>query len=194
MSVLSHPRHPVIDAALEMARLWCAGHVIDGSPALGHAVRVALKLGEHVPGVSAELVGAALLHDAPEYVPAGVDLDAVVSARFGPAVIRVIRSLEREHLALAEHPFPQVLDDDPAILQASVADKIVSLTSILRRATASPDPEAYWRARQPFIDRVPYLRAHGHAAIPHVPAGMSVEFQRLIAQTDELLAGHRTSH
>jgi hypothetical protein len=48
MSVLSPPRHPLVDDALELARVWCDGHIIDGSPALGHAVKVARTLDRHL--------------------------------------------------------------------------------------------------------------------------------------------------
>ena len=47
MTVLSRPRHPIVANALQMAREWCAGHIIDGAPSLGHAVKVALTLGTH---------------------------------------------------------------------------------------------------------------------------------------------------
>jgi len=188
VSVLSRPRHPVIAEALAMARAWCAGHVIDGAPALGHAVRVALTLGEHVPDPPADLVAAVLLHDAPEYAPPGVNLDAVLSARLGRRVVEVVRALEREHHALTAQPLPLPHTDDPWTVQASAANKIVSLTSILRRSATAPDPDAYWRARQPFTDRIPYFRAFTTAAAPHVPSTMAAELERLITQTDRLLA------
>ena len=85
---------------------------------------------------------------------------------------------------LAEQHQPPVPADDPWTMQASAADKIVSLTSILRRATAAPDLSAYWRARQPFIDRIPYFRAFASATAPHVPSTMVAELERLIVQAD----------
>lgn len=100
MSVLTKPRHPTVDTALALARTWCAGHVIDDAPALGHAIRVALTLDRHVPDAHPELVAAVLLHDSPEFAPAGLTLDELLTARLGPAVTRVVRALEAEHIGL----------------------------------------------------------------------------------------------
>ena len=83
MTVLTPPRHPLIDNALADARRWCAGQVIDDRPALAHAARVAVTLGEHVTDPAPELIAAALLHDSPEFAPAGIDLDAVLGHRYG---------------------------------------------------------------------------------------------------------------
>jgi len=189
MTVLSHPRHPLVADALNLARRWCAGHAIDGSPALVHAVRVALTLDRHVPTAPPELVAAVLLHDAPEFAPPDVDLDATLTARMGHPVVRVVRAIEAEHWALAERLPPAIRTDDPWTLLASTADKIVSLTSILRRATAAADPQAYWRIRQPFLHRLPYFHAFHHAAACHLPLTMAEDLQQLIARADRLSAG-----
>ncbi len=184
MSVLSRPRAPIIVSALEMARVWSAGHVIDGSPALGHAVRVALKLDEHVPDAAAELIAAALLHDAPEYAPSEVYLDAVLSARFGPRVVDVVRALEREHRALAEQPVPPVCVGDEWTTYASAADKIVSLASILRRAAMAADRGRYWQERQRFVARIPYFGAFQRTAAPFLPSAMDADLRRLVAAAE----------
>jgi hypothetical protein len=64
MTVLSRPRHPIVADALVLAGEWCRGQIIDGAPALGHAVKVALMLDRHVPDPAPELVAAVLLHEA----------------------------------------------------------------------------------------------------------------------------------
>jgi len=189
MTVLSRPRHPVVADALDLARRWCAGHVIDGSPALVHAVRVALTLGRHVPTAPPELVAAVLLHDAPEFAPPDIDLDATLAARVGHPVVRVVRAIEEEHRALAKQILPAIRTGERWPLLAGAADKIVSFTSILRRATAAGDPEAYWRVRQPFLQRLPYFHAFHHAATCHLPFTMAEDLQRLIARIDRLSAG-----
>ncbi len=180
MSVLSRPRHPMVAEALDLARDWCAGHIIDSAPALGHAVKVALTLGRHVPDAAPELVAAVLLHDAPEYAPKDINLDAVLTARFGAPVTRIVRALERAHLALDQRPVPEVTTTDRWILWASAADKIVSLRSILRRAARSPDPAAFWRARRAFVARVPYFAVFHATAMPYLPPGMAGELASLV--------------
>lgn len=64
-TVLSPPRHLLVEHALRQARQWCAGHVIDDRPALAHAARVAVTLGEHVADPAPDLVAAILLHGSP---------------------------------------------------------------------------------------------------------------------------------
>jgi len=67
---------------------------------------------------------------------------------------------------------------------ASAADKIVSLRSILRRASRAPDPVAYWRTRPAFAARVPYFAAFHTAAVPHLPPGMAGELARLVVRAE----------
>ncbi|MGH8905798.1 MAG: HD domain-containing protein [Egibacteraceae bacterium] len=143
-------------------------------------MKVALKLEEHVPNAPVELVAAALLHDSHEFAPPTENLDATLTARLGAGVTRVIRALEREHRALAERLEPQAPTDDPWTLWASAADKIVSLTSILGRAAATDDPDAFWNARRPFIERISYLRRFHTSTAPHLPATMGAELGRLV--------------
>ena len=185
MTVLSRPRHPVVAEALDLARDWCAGHVIDSAPAFSHAAKVALTLGRHVPNPGPELVAAALLHDAPEYAPEGIDLDILLVTRFGLRTARVVRALEQERIALDQHQVPEVSVDDRWTLRASAADKIVSLRSILRRASRAPDPAMFWRTQQAFVARVPYLAAFHRAAAPHLPPGMGGELACLIVRAEQ---------
>lgn len=184
MTVLSKPRHPLIDDALTLAGQWCAGHLIDGAPALGHAVKVALVLNRHLPDPAPELVAAVLLHDAPYFAPPTVDLDAVLTYRFGPATTRTVRQLEAEHAALDQRRDPDVTGVDRSTLWASAADKIVSLGSILRRAARAADPATYWHTRHAFVSRVPYFVAFHTAATPHLPAPMAAELRHLTARAD----------
>jgi hypothetical protein len=191
MTVLSRPRHPIVADALVLAGDWCRGQIIDGAPALGHAVKVALVLGRNIPNAAPELVAAVLLHDSPEYAPKDVDLDALLTVRLGPAVARIVRGLEREHIALDERPVPDVTTEDRWTLWASAADKIVSLRSILGRGARSTDPAAYWRSRRAFVERVPYFAAFHTAAAPHLPPGMAGELARLVIRTEQATAPFR---
>ena len=184
MTVLSQPRHPVVADALTLARDWCAGQIIDSVPALGHAVKVALVVGRHVPNPPPELVAAVLLHDAPEYAPKEIDLDATLTARFGAPVAHIVRGLERERIALDQRPLSEVSTEDQWTLYASAADKIVSLRSTLRRATRAPDPAAFWRTRRAFVARMPYFAAFHTAAAPHLPPSMGGELARLVVHAE----------
>lgn len=186
MTVLA--RHPVTAAALDLARVWCAGQTIDGAPALRHAVRVARKLDEHLPAASPELLAAALLHDSPDFAPDTVDLDALITAQVAPGVAAIVRGLEREHQALADNPAPQVAGDDLMTLYASAADKIVSLTSILDRAAAVDDPAAYWDTRRAFVTRVGHFRAFHQSAAPHLPPSMNIELAHLVEAAEQATA------
>jgi len=185
MTVLSRPRHPIVADALVLAGEWCRGQVVDGAPALGHAVRVALVLGCHIPAAAPELVAAVLLHDSPEYAPKDLDLDALLTVRLGPAVTRIVRGLEREHTALDQRPAPDVTTEDRWTLYASAADKIVSLLSILGRAARAPDRAAYWRSRRAFVDRVPYFAAFHTAAKPHLPPSMAGDLARPVVRAEQ---------
>lgn len=178
-------------AALELARQWCAGEVIDGAPALRHAVCVARKLDEHLPHAAPALLAAALLHDSPYFAPAAEDLDAVLHARVGPEAARIVRDLEREHQALAGDRAAQVPIADPGTLCASAADKIVSLRSILERAAAADDPAAHWRSRPAFVARVGYFRDFQRAAAPRLPEAMARELGELVEAARRATAGVR---
>jgi hypothetical protein len=193
MTVLSRPQHPIVADALVLAGEWCRGQIIDGAPALGHAVKVALVLGRHVPDAAPELVAAVLLHDCPEYAPKDVDLDALLTVRLGPAVTRIVRGLEREHIALDQRPVPDVTTEDSWTLYASAADKIVSLRSILRRASRTADPAVYWQSRRAFVARVPYFAAFHTVAAPQLPPGMTGELARLVVRAEQATARHRSA-
>lgn len=172
MTTLAAPRHPLVRHALTDARTWCAGQTIDERPALVHAVRVAVTLTRHLPDVSPELTAAALLHDAPEFAPPDVDLDTILTARYGPEVPRIIRALQVEHHAL-DQPDPPITTDDRPVLLASTADKIVALASLRRRAHSSGDPDAFFTARPALLRLLPHFQDFQQAATGRVPARMT---------------------
>jgi hypothetical protein len=180
MTVLSPPRHPLIDTALQLARDWCAGHIIDGAPALAHAVKVAVAVGMHLPDAEPQLVAAVLLHDSPFLAPADVDLDTTLTTQLDAEVTRIVRTLQREHDAMDCDPSDFALPGDGSIVVASAADKIVSITSILERAAAAPDQEAFWAVRQPFLRAALYFRAFHTAATPQLPGTMATHLGRLV--------------
>jgi hypothetical protein len=186
MTVLSPPRHPLVNDALEVARGWCAGHIIDEAPAMRHAVEVAQVLGRHLPDAPPELVAAALLHDAPEFAPADLDLDEFLTVRFSPTTAKLVRSVERQHTALrlASPPPPDV--DDPMTLWVTAADKIVSLGSVMHRATLADDRQAYWAVRGAFLQLVPYFRLFHSTAAPHLPAGMAAALGQAVTDAERI--------
>jgi hypothetical protein len=191
MTVLTPPRHPVVDVALALARRWCAGHVIDGAPALRHAAQVAVTLDRHQPDAPPELIAAVLLHDAPEFAPADIDLDELLTCRFAPETARVVRALQREHEALAEPTPPEPDVDDPLTLWASAADKIVSLESVVARASLAGDQPGYWAKRAPFLRLVPYFRRFHTAATPYLPAGMAQALHQAVVGAEAIDTPHR---
>lgn len=184
MTVLSPPRPWLVDRALADAKLWCAGKIIDDRPALAHAARVAVMIGDHVPQVEPTLIAAALLHDSPEFAPAAIDLDAVLSCRYGGEVARIVRALETEHAAL-DTGNPDVDVEDLSVLLASTADKIVALESLTRRAVRSGDPVKFFTARPALLRLLPYFHAFRDAGVGHVPASMTHQLSQAL---DTLIA------
>lgn len=179
MTVLSPPRPPLIDTALRDARRWCHGQVIDGRPALHHAVRVALAVGRHVADPGQELIAAVVLHDAPDLAPRTLDLDSWLHRNYGPVVLRVVRTLEAEHRAL-DTADPIIAVDDLPVLLASTADKIVALGSLTRRAHDSGDPRAFFAARPTLLALFPHFLAFASAASGRVPASMSDHLDQVL--------------
>ncbi|MFD8597708.1 hypothetical protein ACFV1L_22160 [Kitasatospora sp. NPDC059646] len=187
MTPLTRPRHPLVEEALELARDWCAGHRVDDAPALGHAVRVVLTLDRHVPAAPAEVVAAVLLHDGPEFAPAG-RLDAELG-RLGGEVLRIVRAMESEHQALdefstrpelvAEH-VRALVEHDPWTLRASTADKIVAFRALLHRAARSGDAAAFFARRAALRERLPYFDRFSAAAGPDLPTAMAAELDQLL--------------
>lgn len=187
MSVLTPPRHRLVEHALGDARRWCAGQLIDDRPALVHAVRVALTLGEHLPDPDPKLIAAALLHDYPEFAPADLDIDAVLTECYGEAVVQVVRAGQAEHHAL-DTDTPIITIDERPILLASTADKIVALGSLRWRAEKSGDPVAFFAARPALLGLLPHFQAFRDAGAGRVPASMT---RQLGAVLDTLAATAR---
>ncbi|MEV0428239.1 HD domain-containing protein [Micromonospora sp. NPDC050495] len=188
MTVLSPPRAAAVDRALRDAQRWCSGQAIDGRPALAHAVRVAVTIGDHVPNPDPDLIAAALLHDIPDFAPRTPDIYQVLAAAYGPQVSRIIAALQDEHQALDTSDPPIPVDDLPVLL-ASTADKIVALTSLLRRAHASGDVAAFLRTRPALLTLLPHFRAFHQAAHPRVPAGMSARLDTALALLERAATG-----
>lgn len=179
MTVLTPPRPALVNQALTDARRWCTGKIIDDRPALVHAVKVAVVLGEHVTNPDPELVAAVLLHDSPEFAPANLDLDAVLEQRYGPAVVRIVRALEAEHQAL-DTDKPVITVDDLPVLLASTADKIAALTSLTRRAKKSGDAPGFFAARPALLGLLGHFAAFADASAGRVPASMTRRFQLVL--------------
>jgi hypothetical protein len=191
MTTLSNPRHPIVARALDLASSWCAGHVIGGAPALAHAMRVTATVDRLIPNAPVELIAVALLHDAPEFAPADMDLDSVLTCELGPAVTRALRALEHALTAGDRDEEMPVDPDDPWTLYASTADKIVSLASVLHRAARADDDAAYWRTRAPFITQLPCYRSFSRRSAPHLPSGAVTELEDLITRAEHATNEYR---
>ena len=108
----------------------------------------------------------------------------------GPAVTRVVRALEAEHLGLGTIPGgPPIPIEDPSVLHVSAADKIVALTSMMRRAATAPDPAAFWARRHAFRALVPYFRAFHTETAPHLPASMAADLNRIVTAQESRTYG-----
>jgi (p)ppGpp synthase/HD superfamily hydrolase len=186
MTILAPPRAAVVDAALAQARIWCAGHEIDQAPALRHAVAVTVVLGRHHPETRPQVIAATLLHDAPEYAPQhegdGFDLDAHLNWTYGTETCRVVREMERlQHDMRPWNTMPDLDARDAQVVRAACADKIVALSSMLRRAKASGNEAAFWAKRQAFINVIGYFENFGAIAAEVCEADMVDHLADLVA-------------
>ncbi|WP_306827416.1 hypothetical protein [Catenuloplanes nepalensis] len=86
-SIFRHAAPSLIEHALTDARRWRQGHIIDDRPAHAHATQVATTLITHQPDTRPHLI-AALLHDSPDFVPAGSNLDSYLTNRYSPETTR----------------------------------------------------------------------------------------------------------
>ena len=125
-----------------------------------------------------------MLHDAPYFAPADVHLDAVLTTRLGYAVTRTVRALEREHSAMDGSATPHTEPSDLWTVYASVADKIVAISSILRRASRAEDESAFWAQRTVFVSRIGYFRAFCDLAGPHIPVTMRNELDHVVTRAE----------
>ena len=200
MGVLHLPRHRKIQEALDIARSYYQGHLIDGQPALAHAVQVVVTLERYVPDPPPDAIAGILLHDMPEYAPDKLTLHALLRG-FGVTAHRIVSSIEREHDRLARWAggmtaevhacVKQLSDDNDAVLLAGSADKIVAFTSVLRRSDRAADARVYWHGKRPLVVRLPYFREYHRAVAHRLPAPMADELSRLIdaAETSASRAG-----
>jgi len=187
MSVLDPPRHPLVRQALDLAGVLCHGHVIDDGPAMRHAVLVARLLVKHVPDAPAVLVCAALLHDAPDFVPPGSNLEAILDTTVAPGVARLVRALQAEHVRMEDGGDPRIGDIDVTVVTA--ADKTVAFRSLVARARRSGDEPAFWARRVALQQLLPYFHTWARLAGPQLPGSMRAELEReLSILTDSLNA------
>ncbi|MDM4723275.1 HD domain-containing protein [Micromonospora sp. WMMA1363] len=188
MTIFAPPRAPVVEDALAVAKQWCAGRTIDDRPALTHAARVAVTVGEHQPDVDADVVAAALLHDAPEFAPATLDLDGFLDDRFGAEVRRLIRGMQSEHDAI-DRQEPVIPDPaDGHLMLLSTADKVVALRSLLRRAGLSGDVTAFFARRRPLLDLLAFFRTFQRTSVDAVPASLSAALDTVLVDLAEATA------
>lgn len=182
MTILSPPRPAIVSAALDQARTWCAGHEIDQAPALRHAVAVTVVLGRYHAEIGPQVLAATLLHDAPEYAPAEVDLDQHLAWAYGPETRRIVREMERLQADMRPgNTHPAIDPADAVVVQAVAADKIVAIASMLRRARRSGDATAFWTRRQAFINVLGYFSAFRALAAGVCEADMIDHLTDLIA-------------
>ncbi len=182
--VLALLDHPTTSAALIMARRWCKGRRIGPDDALTHALSVVDTLDHHIPDAAPDVVAAALLHDSPDLAPSTVDLDATL-ADLSPEVARLVRALQHEHDGLDAGTIPAPPAHDLPLMQASAADKIVSIQAVLHRATISTGTAGYWTRRRGFISALPYLRAFHEAAEGILPPIMTADLGHLISLAEQ---------
>lgn len=173
MSVLDPPCHPIVRNALDLAGILCHGHTIGEAPAMRHAVLVARLLARHVPDVAAKLVAAALLHDAPDFAPAGADLDALLDTTVTPGVAPLVRALRAEHERMDSRGDPQIGDRDVTLVIA--ADMAIAFRSLVIRARRSGDEAAFWGRRAALRDQIPYFRGWAQLAQSQLPQGLRLE-------------------
>jgi hypothetical protein len=191
MSALSRPRTQVIEAAIELGRRWCEGKIIDGSPALGHALKVARKVDEHFPAAAPDLIAAVIVHDAPFFAPDDIDLESVLTMMLSSDVARIVRAIEAEHDALDNSPAPQVDTANTDVLIASAADKVVSIGAIMKRARRFRDPAVFWLTREAFLLRIPYFQAFAVTAGPYLPPSLATDLNRVVTIAADATAPYR---
>lgn len=198
MGSLSPPRSPEVSAALGITRELGGREIIDGAPALRHAVRVVVSLERYVPEPEPQLAAGIILHDTPYFVPDREVLDARIRDEVGPTAADIVTSIWQEHrymgqaegmsddlqthlTALADMP-------DLTLLYATAADKITSFESITGRAAKADDVVAFWIARRALAVRLPYFRAFHEIAGPKLPDQMAEDYDNLVATIERDVA------
>ncbi|WP_241840329.1 hypothetical protein [Frankia sp. CcI49] len=175
--------------------------MIDGAPALAHAVQVALTLGQHVPDAAPELIAAVLLHDVPDYIdPEKVGTEIV--DRCGSETLVALWLIHGEHMAMqlhrenADEAARRLAQLRPDIAAALAADKVVSISYVLRGASQAANLRAYWADRRAFLLSVPYFRAFLAATAERLPEGLADELGGLVreARRAVVLAAREPAH
>ncbi|MGP3978979.1 hypothetical protein ACTWQF_34190 [Streptomyces sp. 8N114] len=176
----------MVEAALALARTWCQGHVIDGAPALSHAVKVTALFGTHCPAAPAHVVAALLLHDAPDLAPDPSAMAEEITRRCGAEALAFIQALHAEH-AVLDNPEPAAVTAHLAtltgtswLLEAAVADKIIAFRYMTGRADRAEDREEFWAQRRAFVRLLPYFHQIGDLAAGRVPEPMTRLYRTLL--------------
>ncbi|MEU7480550.1 hypothetical protein AB0A63_31545 [Lentzea sp. NPDC042327] len=179
MSVFADPRDPRLVSALQQARVWCEGHVIDGLPAFEYAVRVARCLDEHLVDLSVGVAIAALLHASSIFADA-IALDTHLAMNYGHPVPRIVRALRAERATLTAGD-PEIDTSDMLVLYVSTADKIVAFHALLDRARASGDEARFFVGHPALALRAPYFQRFAGAVTGLVPDSMSTALREVLA-------------
>ena len=193
MSVLTRPRPKLIEDAIRLGSLWCAGQRIDGGPAFGHGVRVARTVDRHFPDAPLTWAATALVHDAPDFVAKG-EMDQVIGERLGEEVLAYVWGLWAEHEVYEvcdQHPeiadarVPELARVDLPLLRLMAADQFIAFTDMQRRIkravlNGQSEPE-FWVTRGALLARMEYFLRFHDAARPHVPAAMHQEWGQCLA-------------
>lgn len=152
-------------------------------------MRVALTLGRYMPTVPPELIAAILLHDVFDYRGSSL-VDSTIARQCGQRTLTMVWLMYGEHTAMDQYATAPAMASSrlarlsDLIAAALTADKIVSVGYVLRGARRTDDPRAYWAARRPFLDLVPYLRAFHQATAHRIPGGLADALVTLVRDAE----------
>ncbi|MFX0574712.1 hypothetical protein [Nocardia nepalensis] len=173
MPMLPMHQHPLVVAALRMARTRYAGHYnqVTGTTALAHAVAVANTIGDHAPGAEPEWIAAALLHRAGEIHPPadGADLDELATGCSAHDIACLMTMLG------SAGPMTNVI---------TAAENSVTLTAILDRAATSGDEASYWAEHPELSALISECRRFHASAAPTVPDSLADLLDALITRAE----------
>lgn len=179
----------VVDAAFHLAAKWGSGHIIDGAPAIRHAVKVTRTLGRYCPAAPATVLAAALLHDAPELVSDHAEMEQRITAACGTEVRELIRLLWAEHDVLREPADQEAvaghlrrLSEIPWLATLTIAEKIVAIEYVLALGDQATDHDQFWGRQKAFTRLLPYLRHLQQAVLPYIPPAMSEAYRQQLAR------------
>lgn len=189
MAQLSATDSALIMAARKLAQTACRGHIIDEAPAMRHAIRVSYTLASGVPDVPAWLVGAALLHDFPEFAPDDTDVNRILTEHVGSEGRAIILATHDLHTDLSRGATPTLDTSWTAFLHLFAADQIVAFDSLLTRAHFSGDPYAFIGKRQALINLLPWFRETQQRIAPHLPENLAARHNRKLLDIVHHTAG-----